>query len=101
MKRGCWSYSRLELGDHLSHRCLPIAINGPAQQDGPMDHPLPRAYRWIKTECGRAKYDQLAAKSSLFSRLRLALFVLIATIRDWRLPPPDHVPSNQTPGSEP
>jgi len=82
-------------------RCLLIPINGPARQDGLMDHPLPQAYRWIKTECGRAKYDQLAAKSSLFASLRLAWFVLIAAIRDWRLPPPAHLPSHQTPGSEP
>jgi len=50
-----------------------------------MDHPQPQAYHWIKTECGRAKYDQLAAKSGLFSRLRLAWFVLIAALRDWQL----------------
>ena len=101
MKRGYWSYSRLEQGDHLSHRCLLIAINGPARQDGVMEHPLPQAYRWIKTECGRAKYDQLAAQQGLLAKLRLAWFVLIAAIRDWRLPPPYHLPSHQTPGSEP
>jgi hypothetical protein len=66
-----------------------------------MDNPQPQAYRWIKTECGRAKYDQLAAQQGLLARLRLAWFVLIAALRDWRLPLPDHLPSNQTPGSEP
>ena len=66
-----------------------------------MDHPLPQAYSWIKSECGRAKYDQLAAKSGLFSRLRLAWFVLIAALRDWQLAGSDHLDPNQTPGSEP
>ena len=51
-----------------------------------MDHPLPQAYRWIKTECGRAKYAELAAQQGLLARLRLAWFVLISALRDWRLP---------------
>jgi hypothetical protein len=50
-----------------------------------MEHPQPQAYRWIKTECGRAKYDQLAAQQGLLAKLRLAWFVLIAALRDWRL----------------
>jgi hypothetical protein len=50
-----------------------------------MDNPQPQAYRWIKTECGRAKYDQLAARPGLLAKLRLAWFVLIAALRDWRL----------------
>jgi hypothetical protein len=50
-----------------------------------MDHPQPQAYRLIKTECGRAKYDQLAAQQGLLAKLRLAWFVLIAALRDWRL----------------
>lgn len=66
-----------------------------------MEQPHPQAYRWIKTECGRAKYDQLAAKSGLFSRLRLVWFVLIAALRDWQLAGSDHLDPNQTPGSEP
>ena len=57
----------------------------PARQDGFMDNPQPQAYRWIKTECGRAKYDQLAARPGLLAKLRLAWFVLIAALRDWRL----------------
>jgi hypothetical protein len=48
----------------------------------------PGAYRWIKTECGRAKYDQLAARPWLLARLRLAWFVLIAALRDWNLQEP-------------
>jgi hypothetical protein len=42
--------------------------------------------RWIKTECGRAKYLSLASRSGVASRIRLAWFVLIAALRDWRLP---------------
>jgi hypothetical protein len=47
------------------------------------------AFRWIKTDCGRAKYGDLAARPGLPARLRLAWFVLIAAIRDWPLPDPD------------
>jgi hypothetical protein len=43
----------------------------------------PAAYRWIKTACGRAKYDALAARPGGWGRLRLGWFVLIAAIRDW------------------
>ena len=46
----------------------------------------PGVYRWIKTECGRAQYAELAARPGLPARLRLAWFVLIAALRDWRLP---------------
>jgi len=51
-----------------------------------MDDPLPQAYRWIKTECGRAKYAELAARPGLPARIRLGWFVLIAALRDWRRP---------------
>lgn len=43
----------------------------------------PAAYRWIKTTCGRAKYDALAARPGAWGSLRLGWFVLIAAIRDW------------------
>jgi hypothetical protein len=46
----------------------------------------PTAFRWIKTDCGRAKYAELASRPGASARLRLAWFVLIAAIRDWRLP---------------
>ncbi len=49
----------------------------------------PAAYRWIKTACGRAKYDTLAARPGAWGRLRLGWFVLIATIRDWTVEDPD------------
>ncbi|MEY4359603.1 MAG: hypothetical protein RLZZ631_1089 [Cyanobacteriota bacterium] len=54
----------------------------------------PAINRWIKTECGRAKYAELAARPGLLARLRLGWFVLIAALRDWRLP-------NQSDASEP
>lgn len=46
----------------------------------------PAIHRWIKTECGRAKYAELAARPGVAARLRLGWFVLIAALRDWRLP---------------
>jgi hypothetical protein len=48
----------------------------------------PKAFAWIKTDCGRAKYAELAGRSGASARLRLAWFVLIAAIRDWQLPQP-------------
>ena len=45
--------------------------------------------RRIKTECGRAKYSELAAQPGPLARLRLAWCVLIAALRDWSLPNPD------------
>ncbi|MCT0200069.1 hypothetical protein KQ313_10300 [Synechococcus sp. CS-1325] len=47
---------------------------------------VPAAHRWIKTDCGRAKHAELAARQGPLARLRLAWFVLVAAIRDWRLP---------------
>lgn len=41
--------------------------------------------RWIKTDCGRSQYLELAARPGALARLRLAWFVLIAGLRDWRL----------------
>ena len=46
-------------------------------------------HRWIKTDCGRAKYADLSARKGLRARGRLIWFVLIAAIRDWRLTDPD------------
>ncbi|MEI6615759.1 MAG: hypothetical protein WCL59_04190 [Cyanobium sp. ELA507] len=37
---------------------------------------------WIRTPCGRAKYQALAARPGLLARLRLGWFVLIAALRD-------------------
>lgn len=49
----------------------------------PAEHPI---HRWIKTDCGRAKYAELAGRQGLAARVRLGWFVLIAALRDWRLP---------------
>ncbi|MBD1194183.1 hypothetical protein [Vulcanococcus sp. Clear-D1] len=46
----------------------------------------PAIHRWIKTECGRAKYAELATRRGALARLRLGWFVLIAALRDWPLP---------------
>lgn len=39
-------------------------------------------HRWIKTDCGRAKYAELASRQGFASKLRLGWFVLIAALRD-------------------
>ena len=54
-----------------------------------MAEPSASIQRWIKTECGRAKYLQLAGRPGALARLRLGWFVLIAALRDWPLPDPD------------
>ena len=50
----------------------------------------PTVHRWIKTDCGRAKYAELAARQGVLARLRLSWFVAIAALRDWPLPQPLH-----------
>ena len=37
----------------------------------------PPVHRWIKTECGRAKYAELAARPGPWARLRLIWFVVV------------------------
>jgi hypothetical protein len=55
----------------------------PASADAGPHAEVPAAIsRWIKTECGRAKYLRLAARPGPLARLRLAWFVLIAALRD-------------------
>ncbi len=49
----------------------------------------PALHRWIKTDCGRAKLADLQQRRGLIARMRLAWFILIAALRDWRLPDPD------------
>jgi len=49
----------------------------------------PTIHRWIKTECGRAKYQELSTRPGAIAKLRLLWFVLIATLRDAPLPNPD------------
>ena len=40
-------------------------------------------FKYIKTPCGQAKYIELQSNKSLFGKLRLFWFVIIASIRDW------------------
>jgi hypothetical protein len=56
--------------------------------------------RWIKTECGRAKFAELAARSGPLARLRLGWFVLFGALRDWQLPDPDRGPTGQESSSD-
>lgn len=58
----------------------------------------PVAFRWIRTDCGRAKYLMLAQRPGLAAWLRLVWFVLIAALRDWRLPQPP--PSSPDQGAQ-
>jgi hypothetical protein len=52
--------------------------------------PVPAAIaRWVKTPCGRAKYLELAQRGGAWAKLRRWWFVLIAALRDWRLPADD------------
>lgn len=46
----------------------------------------PVVFKWIKAECGRIKYQELAGRRGPFAKIRLYWFVLIAAIRDARLP---------------
>ena len=43
--------------------------------------------RWIKTDCGRAKYAHLSQRRGVLARLRLAWFVVVAVLRDLVLSP--------------
>ncbi len=54
-----------------------------------MTQSLPVLHRWIKTECGRAKLADLQQRRGPIARARLAWFILIAALRDWRIPNPD------------
>ena len=54
-----------------------------------MSPSTPALHRWIKTDCGRAKLAELQQRTGLIARARLAWFILIAALRDWRLPNPD------------
>lgn len=49
----------------------------------------PAVHRWIKTDCGRAKYAELANRPGPWAKLRLGWFVVIAAIRDAQVTNPD------------
>mgnify|MGYP001319406821 FL=1 len=42
-------------------------------------------FSFIKTKCGRSKYEMLASKKGFFNRIRLYWFIIFATIEDWNL----------------
>ena len=44
-----------------------------------------RIERWIKTDCGRAKYSELAKRPGLAAKLRLGWFVVIGALRDLQI----------------
>ena len=54
-----------------------------------MNQSPPALHRWVKTDCGRAKLAELQQRRGPIARARLAWFILIAALRDWRLPNPD------------
>ena len=54
-----------------------------------MSQSPPALHRWIKTDCGRAKLADLQQRTGPIADARLAWFILIAALRDWRLPDPD------------
>ena len=54
-----------------------------------MNPSTPALHRWIKTDCGRAKLAELQQRTGPIARGRLAWFILIAALRDWRLHNPD------------
>ncbi|MCB4399697.1 hypothetical protein [Synechococcus sp. MU1625] len=54
-----------------------------------MTQSRPALHRWIKTDCGRAKLADLQQRRGPLARARLAWFILIAALRDWRLLDPD------------
>ena len=54
-----------------------------------MNQSPPALQRWVKTDCGRAKLAELQQRRGPIARARLAWFILIAALRDWRLPNPD------------
>ena len=47
-------------------------------------------FSFIKTECGRAKYEMLASKKGFLNRIRLYWFIIFATIEDWNIKAKDH-----------
>jgi len=76
-----------------------LAAIKPAQHPSTQTMDKPAIHRWIKTECGRARYAELADRAGVVARLRLGWFVLIAALRDWRLRDPDLQP-DQAGGSD-
>ena len=49
----------------------------------------PLINRFIKTDCGRAKFHELSIRNGFMSKPRLWWFVAIAALRDWNRPGSD------------
>jgi hypothetical protein len=64
----------------------PESSTGMSPAETPANAVPPAISRWVKTECGQAKYLQLASQRGPLARLRRWWFVIIAALRDWRLP---------------
>ncbi len=45
----------------------------------------PIIFSYIKTECGRAKYNELISKKGIPAKIRIFWFILIAIIKDWNI----------------
>tara|TARA_Y100001968_G_scaffold117393_1_gene106791 strand:- start:5103 stop:5273 length:171 start_codon:yes stop_codon:yes gene_type:complete len=46
----------------------------------------PKIFLFIKTPCGRAKYNELSKRTKFIDRIRFYWFVFFAIIQDWNLP---------------
>tara|TARA_B100001029_G_scaffold20318_1_gene13455 strand:- start:185 stop:334 length:150 start_codon:yes stop_codon:yes gene_type:complete len=42
-------------------------------------------FKYIKTPCGQAKYDELDSNKTFTGKLRLFWFIFIASLRDWNI----------------
>ena len=49
----------------------------------------PLLFFFIKTTCGRAKYNELVSRKGILSKIRLSFFVLIAILKDWNIENPE------------
>ncbi len=56
----------------------------------------PKVYSWIKTTCGRAKYDELNAQKGILAQIRLGWFVVFAALRDWNVPSSDQIEDSES-----
>tara|TARA_B100000965_G_scaffold29463_2_gene21780 strand:+ start:289 stop:441 length:153 start_codon:yes stop_codon:yes gene_type:complete len=42
-------------------------------------------YKFIKTECGQAKYEALALNQTFYGKVRLYWFIFFAAIKDFNI----------------
>ena len=50
----------------------------------------------IKTSCGLEKYEKLAKKEGIIAKLRLAWFIVFATMKDWNIKSKDYVEKSES-----